>query len=291
MYSQAEFAPLSQASLKRLLKGHTVRVKHGTGLKLALSKMQMKKHLASKKKGQGGYNMTMDPYQSQMHGQGFFDDVGSAFKKMGDSFVENVAKPIGNEIVSVGKEAGREIVKEGKKRGRRVASQVIHEGIPYASEALGGIAGATLGGIATENPLGAEAGEVIGQRLGSYGGRKLANYVGKKTGLGLKHLPVMKPRLLGGTLLIDQPFTTRQAVNATGNFFKDPKGTIGFGSMPTIPNQYKGRPQMGGTLLIDQPFTARQAVNATGNFFKDPKGTIGFGMGRGRGGALLQAGY
>ena len=161
MYSPAEFAPLSQASLKRLLKGHTVRVKHGSGLKLHLSKMQMKKHMASKKKGQGGYNFTMDPYQSQMHGQGFFEDVGSAFKKMGDSFVENVAKPIGNEIVNVGKEAGREIVKEGKRRGRKFASQLIHEGIPMASETLGGIAGATLGGLATENPLGAEAGEFI----------------------------------------------------------------------------------------------------------------------------------
>jgi hypothetical protein len=291
-YSSAEFAPLSKASLKRLMKGHTVRVKHGTGLKLALSKMQMKKHLASKKKGQGGYNMTMDPYQSQMHGEGFFDDVGSAFKKMGDSFVQNVAKPIGNEIVSVGKEAGREIVKEGKRRGRKVASQLIHEGIPYASEALGGLAGTTLGGF-TGNPLGAEAGEVIGQRLGSYGGRKLADYVGQQTGYGMKPLPKMKPRILaGGTLLIDQPFTARQAVNSTGNFFKDPKGTIGFGSMPTIPNQYKGRPHTGGTLLIDQPFTARQAVNATGDFFKDPKGTIGFGMKKGkRGGALLQAGY
>jgi len=33
----------------------------------------------------------------------------------------------------------------------------------------------------------------------------------------------------GGTLLIDQPFTARQAVNTTGDFFKDPKSTIGFG--------------------------------------------------------------
>ena len=72
-------------------------------------------------------------------------------------------------------------------------------------------------------------------------------------------------RMMGGTALIDQPFTARQAVNATGNFFKDPGGTIGFGSH-------------GGTLLIDQPFTVRQAVNSTGNFFKDPGGTIGFGF-------------
>jgi hypothetical protein len=73
-------------------------------------------------------------------------------------------------------------------------------------------------------------------------------------------------------------------VNNTGNFFKDPKGTLGFGM--------KKKGKRGGKLLIDQPFTVRGAVNTTGDFFKDPKGTIGFGMKKGRrGGALIQAGY
>ena len=73
----------------------------------------------------------------------------------------------------------------------------------------------------------------------------------------------------GGTLLIDQPFTARQAVNTIGSFVKDPKATVGFGAAS------------GGTLLIDQPFTTRQAVNTVGNFVKDPKSTIGFGAVRG----------
>ena len=218
MYSKAEFAPLSQASLKRLMKGHTVRVKHGTGLHLGLSKMQMKKHISSKKKGQGGYNMTMDPYQCQMHGEGFFDDVSAAFKKLGSSFVENVAKPVANEIIQ-----------EGKTQGRKVASKLIHEGIPFASEALGGLAGSTLGGL-TGNPLGVDAGEVMGQQLGAYGGKKLADYVGKKTGYGTKKLTkAMLKKLHGGTLLIDEPITARQVVNNTGNFFKNPGKTLGFG--------------------------------------------------------------
>lgn len=317
MYSPAEFAPLSQASLKRLMKGHTVRVKHGSGLQLGLSKMQMKKHMASKKKGQGGYNMTFDPYQSQMHGQGFFEDVGSAFKSLGNSFVENVAKPV-----------GREAIKEGKRQGRKVASKLIHEGIPYASSALGGLAGTTLGGL-TGNPLGAEAGEVIGQQLGEYGGTKLADYVGKKTGYGMKQLmtesqmkQATKPRLhgegipemmlmsamgyglkkrgrprKGGTLLIDQPFTARQAVNTTGNFFKNPSKTLGFGVREDIMGNQsvraiQGRGTRGGTLLIDQPVTTRQIVNTTGNFFKNPSKTLGFGMQKKMlGKALIQAGY
>ena len=100
----------------------------------------------------------------------------------------------------------------------------------------------------------------------------------------------------GGTLLIDQPFTSRQAVNTTGNLFKDPKGTLGFGmhggtlaidqpftirqAADTAGTLFKS--VRGGRLLIDEPFTARQAVNTTGNFFKDPKGTLGFGLDRSR---------
>jgi hypothetical protein len=77
----------------------------------------------------------------------------------------------------------------------------------------------------------------------------------------------------GGKLLIDQPFTARQAVNTIGDFVKDPKSTVGFGVRKGLPAKYKG----GGKLLIDQPFTARQAVNTIGDFVKDPKSTVGFG--------------
>jgi len=319
MYSPAEFAPLSQASLKRLMKGHTVRVKHGSGLHMNLSKMQMKKHMSSKKKGQGGYNMTLDPYQCQMHGEGFLDDVGSAFKKVGSSFIENIAKPVASEVVKEGKAAGSAVVKEGKKRGRKVASELIHEGIPFAASTLGGIAGATLGGLSA-NPAAVPAGEIIGQQLGQFGGTKLADYVGQQTGYGMKLTPAMKkaleksmkPRILeGGTLLIDQPFTARQAVDTTGKFFKDPAKTVGFGVRKGLPAKYKGSgvhgmqihspkkyggEMCGGTALIDQPFTARQAVDTTGKLFKDPAKTIGFGFVKKpiknrRGGALVQAGY
>lgn len=215
MYSPESFAPLSPASIKKLLKGHTVRVKYGTGLKLNLSKAQIKKHASGKKKGQGGYNLTMDPYQCQMHGDGFFEDVGKAFKKQ-------ILEP-----------ATQEIKKEVTKKGRKVASQLIHEGIPLASATLGGLAGSTLGGLSA-NPMAVPAGEMIGEYLGQYGGTKLADYVGRKTGLGMKKMTpamkkAMKPHLLGGTALIDQPFTVRQAVDTTGRFIKDPAKTIGFG--------------------------------------------------------------
>ena len=67
----------------------------------------------------------------------------------------------------------------------------------------------------------------------------------------------VKKAARGGKLLIDQPFTVRQAADTVGQLFKSVRG---------------------GKLLIDQPFTARQAVNTVGNFVNDPKGTIGFGF-------------
>ena len=60
-----------------------------------------------------------------------------------------------------------------------------------------------------------------------------------------QHLRQAVKRMMGGTALIDQPFTVREAANTIGNFVHDPAGTIGFGSH-------------GGTLLIDQPFTVRE---------------------------------
>ena len=86
----------------------------------------------------------------------------------------------------------------------------------------------------------------------------------------------------GGTALIDQPFTARQAVDTMGRFVKDPSKTLGFGFEGPLPSdKRKTLPKgLGGTLLIDQPFTARQAVDTMGRFVKDPSKTLGFGVPR-----------
>jgi len=322
MYSLAEFAPLSKLSLHKLMKGQAVRVQHGHGLKLHLSKVQHKKHKSSMMKGKG-YNLTFDPYQSQLHGQGFFEDLGR-------SFATNIGKPL--------------------------ASGLIHQGIPMTLGALGGMAGSLPGSISF-NPVVAGLGGMAGEQLGNYAGTKLADYVGSKTGYGLsdvlkaiaphakkamihvgkelgkkalskaleyaeqkalergvspeiihhskkvahhvasghpideehsvreviegglKHHPhyakvhqKMNEMFGHGRMLIDEPFTARQAVDMGGQFLKNPAGTMGFGL------KHKRKAKKGGTLLIDQPFTAREAVDMGGQFFKNPAGTMGFGL-------------
>ena len=203
MYSIAEFAPISKPSLKKLMKGHAVRVQHGSGMNLHLSKVQHKKHHSTKMKGKG-YNLTFDPYQIQLHhqmmGQGFFDDIGSAFTNniinpAKEAFQHDVIAPIQSAVISPVQSAvqsapaafehfGKQLKRGGTKLGKNIASQLIHKGIPMAASTLGGVAGSAAGAL-TGNPLGAYAGEAAGSTLGGMAGDQLANYVGKKTGYGL----------------------------------------------------------------------------------------------------------
>ena len=92
----------------------------------------------------------------------------------------------------------------------------------------------------------------------------------------LSHAGSSTRKMSGGTALIDQPFTVRQAYDTSSNFTKDPMGTLGFGL------KKRGRPRKhkmhGGTALIDQPFTVRQATDSASHFFKDPMGTFGYGL-------------
>jgi len=176
MYEPVDVAPLSKASIHKLLKGLAVRIKHGHGLKLHLSKVQHKKHHSAKLKGKG-YNLTFDPYQMEMHkhlkGKGFFEDIGNAFQT---HLIQPAQEGFQNSIVAPTQELGHQIEHVGKKVGRKVASKLIHEGIPMAGSTLGGLAGSYTG-----NPLLGMA----GSELGGVAGHELAQYVGDKTGLGL----------------------------------------------------------------------------------------------------------
>jgi len=117
------------------------------------------------------------------HGTGFFDDLKSGFQNLG-SKIETTFKPIGEKIESGGKQVVGKIEKEGKKQlgkvGRYVtnknglASDLLYEGLPVATGALGGVAGAMTG-----NPYGAFVGNVGGKMAG----QQLAGYIGGKEGM------------------------------------------------------------------------------------------------------------
>jgi hypothetical protein len=66
MYHEIGIEHLSPTQISRILNGHAVRVKHGTGHKIHVSKEQHKKILTAHRKG-SAVNLTMDPFQISHH--------------------------------------------------------------------------------------------------------------------------------------------------------------------------------------------------------------------------------
>jgi len=107
MYHKASIAKLSNNQISRLLNGHSVRVKHGQGHVVHLSKDQMKKHIKASTKG-SGFNLSFDPYQidnhHHLHGQGLMSHAKKALKHAG-------------HFVKSHKEAFRPLVQHAKQAG------------------------------------------------------------------------------------------------------------------------------------------------------------------------------
>lgn len=290
MYHTLSIDHLSKKQVSKLLNGHPVRVKMGSGGKIHVTSEQAKKMHRAGLKG-CAITLTLDPYAIQ-HNQHLRDAVGmlrklgvlkgegklidqpftvrQAVNSTGDFFKDpagtlgfgfegplpspNRVPPIPTQFRGRGMKGDgfwEDVGSLAKKAGKTAVKTIANEVVQYAGPAAG-YAFEKAAKTAGYDKF-APAAKVIGTELGSQAGQ----YVNKKIqGMGRKRR--------GGTLLIDQPFTVRQAVNSTGNLIKDPKGTLGFG----------------GTLLIDEPVTAREIVNTTGNFIKNPAKTLGFGARR-----------
>ena len=104
--------------------------------------------------------------------------------------------------------------KVAKSAGKKVVKQIANEVVQYAGPAAGTAfaAAATAAGQPEFAPAAALLGNELGTRAGQYANKRIQ-------GMGKR----------GGTALIDQPFTARQAVNTTGDFIKNPGKTLGFG--------------------------------------------------------------
>ena len=66
MYPKTSISKLSHNQILRLLRGHRVRVKHGSGHEIHLSEEQHKKLMKAHKKG-AGHTIQFDPYQIEEH--------------------------------------------------------------------------------------------------------------------------------------------------------------------------------------------------------------------------------
>ena len=135
MYVAAGLAPLSEAQVKKLLKGQPVRVKAGTQHKVHLSSEQHKKLQKAHSKG-AGITLQLDPYQcdghSHMIGSGFL----SKAKALASKAVSGAKKAFAAAPVGL-KSAIKSKAMEGLKAGlERVAPEVERRFGKIGSEAL-----------------------------------------------------------------------------------------------------------------------------------------------------------
>ena len=93
MYKLTSVKSLSESQKSRLRNGHPVRVSAGSGNKLHLSDMQIKKlqkaHLLGK-----GITLQFDPHQTTSHGSGIFGDIATKAKAFVQKHkLQNVVNP------------------------------------------------------------------------------------------------------------------------------------------------------------------------------------------------------
>jgi len=127
MYTPIGIDHLSNAQISKLLKGHGVRVRHGSHHKIHVSTEQHKKIHRAHLKG-AGVTLTLDPYQQEMHeemrGTGFF----SALKKGASSLASNPT------VRALGKQAAQSAVNYAVQKASPYAEQYGMQG------ALGNVA-------------------------------------------------------------------------------------------------------------------------------------------------------
>lgn len=222
MYHTVDIQTLSPKQISRILNGHAVRVKMGSGAKMHVSAEHAKKLHRAKMKG-GAATITLDPYAIE-HNQ----HLRTRKARGGTALIDQPFTV--REAVDV---SGKFIKDPAKTLGFGA-----RKGLPAKYKGSGpkglkkfqkwtGAIGNVIGDVGdfikpVAKPI-FEAGTRQAVNLIDAYGNAQADKVdpyGALMGRGKR----------GGTALIDQPFTVRQAVDTSGRFIKDPAKTLGFGA-------------------------------------------------------------
>jgi hypothetical protein len=117
-YNSVGIQSLSPSQIRRLKKGHNVRVKLGTAHNIHLSPEQIKKLHAAAKKGKA-ITVVFDPIQIQNHGSGVFGNISGKSKAKGKGVVSDIFHTAGNVSKTVGLGVARKHTPAAKKRGTK----------------------------------------------------------------------------------------------------------------------------------------------------------------------------
>jgi hypothetical protein len=137
MYHKISISKLSRPQILKLLKGHRVRVKHGSGHVFHASEEQHKKIMRAHHSGKGCV-VQMDPYQQEMHKEG--GSFGSFLRKAGHALapIGHVLAPIAKQIAHQGLEMGTQYIKDrvglGIRKKKHPKKRVVHHKIHHGYE-------------------------------------------------------------------------------------------------------------------------------------------------------------
>ena len=101
MYHKTGIQNLSPTQISRILNGHRVRIKSGSGQEMHLSNEQHKKLMSASKRG-AGITVELDPYQMDMNQHLRGAKKGKAMK--GDGFFDSalkIGKTLGKKVAPV----------------------------------------------------------------------------------------------------------------------------------------------------------------------------------------------
>ena len=144
MYHPVGIQQLSDAQIKKLLKGDRVRVKSGSALKVSMVKEHAKKLATASKKG-AGIMLQLDPYacdlnRESLEGCGVGKKIKSGFKKVGQFVKGNkeAFRPLATSLKQSGREAIADATMYALDQGIDPAlvsaySQLAQEAIPSGS--------------------------------------------------------------------------------------------------------------------------------------------------------------
>ena len=111
MYQKVGIQKLSKSQISKLVNGHRIRVKHGSGHEIHVSKEQHKKIMSANKKGKG-LTIQSDPYQAELlkkdlnhskAGKGLMDNLKS---------IGSVVAPVAKSLEPVAVEIGTALLKK-----------------------------------------------------------------------------------------------------------------------------------------------------------------------------------
>lgn len=238
MYHEVGVQALSPKQVSRILNGHAVRVKMGSGHKMHVSTEHAKKLHRAHMKG-SAVTVVLDPYaieknqhlrthvgrvahKARTGGTALIDQPFTTRQAVDTSgkFIKDPAKTLGfgarKGLPAKYKGSGPKGLKKFQKWTGAIGDFLK----PVAKPILGALTDQAVNNINAYGEANAMEANPYGAVQGLFGS-------GKK----------------GGTALIDQPFTTRQAVNTIGSFVKDPAKTIGFGAKKSRPKRVMSEAQ------------------------------------------------